>query len=198
MEGRRRLRDLLAVPARELLSHRLDDLPLARDHFQRLGDVLAQLRQLRRSAARTLLRRGDVRATRAASAEPSTRTRSPPSELDLDGCRASRDFPSPRRWHLLSCIRRRRLLATLTGANVSAGTALGSDRLSLTSPLRQRLAAPREQLARVDAALPCNLRHRVARTARLFDELELLFLAPPPSPLRPCDDLDPPAHRPCA
>ena len=45
MERRRRLRDLLAVPAGELLAHRLDHLPLARDHLQRLGDVLAQLRQ---------------------------------------------------------------------------------------------------------------------------------------------------------
>ena len=59
MERRRRLRDLLAVPAGELLAHRLDDLPVARDHFQRLGDVLAELRQLRRSAARTAVRRRD-------------------------------------------------------------------------------------------------------------------------------------------
>src|SRR5579875_687591 len=46
-EGCRRLRDRLAVPARERLAHRLDYLPLARDHLQRLGDVLAKLRQLR-------------------------------------------------------------------------------------------------------------------------------------------------------
>ena len=59
MEGRRRLRDRLALPARELLAHRLDHLPLARDHLQRLGDVLAELRQLRRAAAGTALRRGD-------------------------------------------------------------------------------------------------------------------------------------------
>jgi hypothetical protein len=59
MEGCRRLRDLLAVTARELLSNRLNHLPLARDHLQRLGDVLAQLRQFRRSAAGTLFRRGD-------------------------------------------------------------------------------------------------------------------------------------------
>ena len=59
MERRRRLGDRLAVPARELLAHRLDHLPLARDHLQRLGDVLAELRQLRRAAAGTALRRGD-------------------------------------------------------------------------------------------------------------------------------------------
>ena len=59
MERRRRLRDRLAVPARELLPHRLDHLPLPRDHLQRLGDVLAQLRQLRRAAAGTAFRCGD-------------------------------------------------------------------------------------------------------------------------------------------
>ena len=58
--------------------------------------------------------------------------------------------------------------------------------------------APREQLARVDATLPCNLRHRVAGTACLLDKLKLLLRAPPPSALRPRDDLYPPAHRPCA
>jgi len=59
MKGRSRLRDPLALPARELLAHRLDHLPLARDDLQRLGDVLAQLRQLARTAARAALRRGD-------------------------------------------------------------------------------------------------------------------------------------------
>ena len=38
MERRRRLADLLAVPAGELLADMLDHLPLARDHLQRLGD----------------------------------------------------------------------------------------------------------------------------------------------------------------
>jgi len=45
MERCRRLRDRLAGPAGESLPHRLDHLPLPRDHLQRLGDVLAQLRQ---------------------------------------------------------------------------------------------------------------------------------------------------------
>ena len=52
VEGRRRLRYPLAVPARELLPHRLDHLPTARDHLQRLRHVLADLRQPVRSAAR--------------------------------------------------------------------------------------------------------------------------------------------------
>src|SRR5208283_5055281 len=59
MERRRRLRDLLAFPARELFPHRLNHLPLPRDHLQRLGNVLAQLRQLRRAAAGTAFWRGD-------------------------------------------------------------------------------------------------------------------------------------------
>ena len=42
---RRRLGDLLAAPARELLAHVLDHLPLARHQLQRLGHVLAQLVQ---------------------------------------------------------------------------------------------------------------------------------------------------------
>ncbi len=53
MERRRRLADLLAVPAGELLAHMLDDLPLARDHLQRFGDVLAQRGQARAAAAET-------------------------------------------------------------------------------------------------------------------------------------------------
>ena len=43
MERRRGLADLLAVPAAKLLADMLDHLPLARDRFQRLGDVLAEL-----------------------------------------------------------------------------------------------------------------------------------------------------------
>ena len=49
MKRRRRLRDLLASPAGEFLAHRLDHLPPARDGLQRLGHVLADLRQLLRS-----------------------------------------------------------------------------------------------------------------------------------------------------
>ena len=56
VEGRRRLRDPLAVPTGELLPHRPDHLPTARDHLKRLRHVLANLRQPVRSAARA--RRG--------------------------------------------------------------------------------------------------------------------------------------------
>ena len=52
VERRWRLRDLLAVPAGELLAHGLDDLPRPRDHLERLGHVLAQLRQARAAAGR--------------------------------------------------------------------------------------------------------------------------------------------------
>ena len=51
MERRRRLADLVAVAASELLAHVLDHLPLARDHLKRLGDVLAKLGQSRAAAA---------------------------------------------------------------------------------------------------------------------------------------------------
>ena len=59
MERRRRLGDRLALPAGEPLAHRLDHLPLTGDDLERLGDVLAELRQLRRTAARAALRRRD-------------------------------------------------------------------------------------------------------------------------------------------
>ena len=52
-----RLRDLLAISAGELLADGLDDLPLAEDHFQGLGDVLAQLRQPGAAAGRARTRR---------------------------------------------------------------------------------------------------------------------------------------------
>ena len=57
VERRGRLRDRLAGPAREALAHGLDHLPAPRDHLQRLGDVLAELRQLGRPAAGAELRR---------------------------------------------------------------------------------------------------------------------------------------------
>src|ERR1700709_584288 len=45
MERRRWLADLLTVLAGELLPHRFDHLPLARNRFQGLGHVFAQLAQ---------------------------------------------------------------------------------------------------------------------------------------------------------
>src|SRR5215470_17904024 len=62
MEWRGRLRDPLAFPTRKPLAHRLDHLPLSGDHLQRLGDVLAQLRQLHRPTTRTTLRCRDDNA----------------------------------------------------------------------------------------------------------------------------------------
>ena len=59
MERCRRLGDRLAGPAGELLAHGLNDLPAARNDLERLGDVLAQLRQLRRTATRATGRRRD-------------------------------------------------------------------------------------------------------------------------------------------
>ena len=57
MEGRRRLADRFAVAAGERLSHRLDDLPLARDRLEGGGDVFAQLAQPGPAAALTGARR---------------------------------------------------------------------------------------------------------------------------------------------
>ena len=59
MERRWRLGDALAMAAGEFFSDVLDHLPLPRDHFQRLGDVLAELGKLRRSAAVARGRAGD-------------------------------------------------------------------------------------------------------------------------------------------
>ena len=56
MERRRRLRNRLALPTGEALADRLDHLPPA---GHELGRVLAELRKLRRTAARAALRRGD-------------------------------------------------------------------------------------------------------------------------------------------
>ena len=51
MERRRRLADLLAVPAGKLLPDMLDHLPPPRNRLQRLGDVLAHFAQARPAAA---------------------------------------------------------------------------------------------------------------------------------------------------
>src|ERR1044071_5704629 len=56
MEWRRRLRDGLAVPATELLPHRVDHLEPAWNLLQRRGHAFAELRQPRRPAAGTLRR----------------------------------------------------------------------------------------------------------------------------------------------
>jgi hypothetical protein len=59
MERRRRLGDRLASPAGEPFPDGLDHLPPAGDDLERLGDVLAELRQIRRAAARAALTRPD-------------------------------------------------------------------------------------------------------------------------------------------
>src|ERR1700757_952712 len=56
MERRRRLGNLLASPASKLLAYILDHFPLAWNDLERLGDVFAELRKLRRTAARTIER----------------------------------------------------------------------------------------------------------------------------------------------
>ena len=62
MERRRRLADLLAVPAGELLPHRLDHLPLTRLRFQRARHIFAELAQASAAAAFARRRRVDHHA----------------------------------------------------------------------------------------------------------------------------------------
>ena len=57
VERRRRLRDLLARPAAELLPYMLGHEPLPRHHIERLGDILADLGKLAAAAARARGRR---------------------------------------------------------------------------------------------------------------------------------------------
>jgi hypothetical protein len=58
MEWGRRLRDRLTGPAAELLSYMLGHKPLPRNDVERLGDILADFRELGAAAARTRGRRG--------------------------------------------------------------------------------------------------------------------------------------------
>lgn len=53
-QASRRLADLLAIAAGELLSHRLDHLPLARHYFQRARHVLVELAKAIAAAAFTM------------------------------------------------------------------------------------------------------------------------------------------------
>jgi hypothetical protein len=62
VEGGRCLADLLAIPAGELLPHRFDHLPLARDRLQGPGHVLAQLAQPRSATTIASRRRIDHHA----------------------------------------------------------------------------------------------------------------------------------------
>ena len=94
VERCRRLADCLAAPAGELLAHVLHDLPLARDHLERLGDVLAELRERGRTAARAPRRCQDHDPlARQMLGERLARRLSAGETLDLLGtCRAHGDL----------------------------------------------------------------------------------------------------------
>jgi hypothetical protein len=61
--------DLLTATAGELLSHRLDHLPLSGDHFQHLGHIFAELAQTIAAAAGACCRRFDYHPARAAGVQ---------------------------------------------------------------------------------------------------------------------------------
>jgi hypothetical protein len=89
MRGRRRLGDALAGAAGELLAHVLDHLPLPRDEFQHLGQVLADLVQ--NPAAAWAGRRYRIDALRAADARAGTTRWFASLEAEhLDPCARSR------------------------------------------------------------------------------------------------------------
>src|SRR5262245_50724092 len=98
-------------------------------------------------------------------------------ELDLDGCRPSRRGSSPRRPYVLFHSSRR-FLDCFDGRKLQRRSNTRARSSIANQPFGPGLSTPREELAGVNAALPSHLRHRMAGTAGLFDDLELLFLAP--------------------
>jgi len=84
VRGRRRLRDLLARPARELLAHVLDHLPLARDELQRLGHILAELVQNAAAAWTGARPRIDDALARQMLGQRPARRLAPMESLNLD------------------------------------------------------------------------------------------------------------------
>ena len=88
VKRRRWLRDRLAGPAAELLSHMLGHEPLPRDHVERLGDVLANLAKLAAATAWTRGRRGVNDApARQIGRKVAPCRRLPPKALHLDSAR---------------------------------------------------------------------------------------------------------------
>jgi len=88
MERRRRLRDLLAGTAAELVPDVLRHEPLPRNHIERLGDILADLRQVRAAAACACgRRRVDNPPPLQMSREVPARCRAPRQPRDSNRCR---------------------------------------------------------------------------------------------------------------
>ena len=86
MERRRRLGDRLTLPAGEPFPDGLDHLPPARDDLERLGDILAEFRKLRRTAAGATLRRRDHDPL-AGQMLRERLSRRPPALEGFDDCR---------------------------------------------------------------------------------------------------------------
>ncbi len=131
MEGRRRLADLLTVPAGELLAHRLDHLPPPRDHLQRLGDVLAQLAQSIGPAAATARRRGNDHPL----ARQMIRKRLARRDLALERIDRRGGSRSPLRGKLILCGRRRQILELQLHLRQKPNLALRAAAVKLTAQL---------------------------------------------------------------
>src|SRR5665213_3354789 len=85
VEGGRCLADLLAIPAGELLPHRFDHLPLARDRLQGPGHVLAQLAQPRSATTIASRRRIDRSCPTAWCRSSAPRRVGPPCQVARAG-----------------------------------------------------------------------------------------------------------------
>jgi hypothetical protein len=101
VKRRGRLRNRLASPAGEALAYRLDHLPLARNDLERLRDILAELRKLRRTAAGAALRRCDHDPL----ARQMLRERLSPRAVAFEGFDGGRGLDAFRRKFVLARIR---------------------------------------------------------------------------------------------
>ena len=145
MERRRRLRDLLAGAAAELLPHVLGHEPLPRHDIERLGDVLADLRKLRAAAARAGgRRRVDNAPPWQMSREVPARRRAPREARDCN-CSPARSSRHPPR--LSRPVPRAAAPADRGAAGCARSAGRRSRASSWRSPFADARSAPRRRRA---------------------------------------------------